>query len=201
MRRYLPLLVAFAFAFGGCGGCGSEDSFSPVKEIATESIEKDGDVWKVSFTTKIDAPIDKVWDAFTHPERAKELAPENVKKSEVVSQDGNKKTIDLVGTLDILPPGFKMQQVVTEYTYFPDEKRITSKTIDFKLADITSEYKFTSEDGGKSTLLTFTQQSKDKAALPVASLQKGALRETYILQIKVVNRALGLDKPAAAAQG
>lgn len=201
MRRYLPLLVAFALAFGGCGGCGGGDTSTPVKEIASESIEKDGDVWKVHFTSKIDAPIEQVWEAFTKPERAKELAPENVKKSEVVSSEGNKKTIDLVGTLDILPPGFKMQQVVTEYTYFPDEKRVTSRTVDFKLADITSEYKFTSEDGGKTTLVTLDQQSKDKAALPVASLQKGALRETYILQIKVLNRALGLEKPAAAAQG
>jgi hypothetical protein len=201
MRRYLPLLVAFALAFGGCGGCGGGDSSTPVKEIASESIEKDGDVWKANFTSKIDAPVDKVYEAFTHPERAKELAPENVKKSEIVSEDGNKKTIDLVGTLDILPPGFKMQQVVTEYTFYPDEKRITSKTVDFKLADITSEYKFTPEDGGKATLVTLTQQSKDKAALPVASLQKGALRETYILQIKVLNRALGIDKPAPAAQG
>ncbi|MCW5892392.1 MAG: SRPBCC family protein [bacterium] len=192
-------MLGFALAFGGCGGCGGGETTTPVKEIVTERIEKDGDVWKVNFTSKIDAPIEQVWEAFTQPERAKELAPENVKKSEVVSSEGNKKTIDLVGTLDILPPGFKMQQVVTEYTFFPDEKRITSKTIDFKLADITSEYKFTAADGGKATLLTFTQESKDKAALPVASLQKGALRETYILQIKVVNRALGLDKPAAAA--
>jgi len=32
----------------------------------------------------------------------------------------------------------------------------------------------------------------------VESLQKGALRETYITQVRAINRALGLDTPPAA---
>ena len=66
-----------------------------------------------------------------------------------------------------------------------------SRTIDFKLADIDSDYRFTSTSDGK-TLLTFTQSSKQKQQALVEALQKGAIRETYITQVRAANRALGL---------
>ena len=164
----------------------------PAKEIVSESMSKLGDVWHVSFVSRFDAPVDKVYEVFSHPERSHELAPDNVLKSELVSEQGNTKVIDLVGKLDILPPGFKVQNIRTEYTLSPEEHRIVSKTIDFKLADINSEYKFEPTPDGKGTLLRFTQTSKDKGGIPVESVQKGALRETYVTQIRAVNRALGL---------
>ena len=164
----------------------------PAKEIVSESMAKSGDVWHVSFVSKFDAPVDKVYEIFSHPERSHDLAPDNVLKSEVVSEDGNTKTIDLIGKLDILPPGFKVQNVRTEYTLYPTEHRITTKTVNFKLADINSEYKFEATPDGKGTLLRFNQTSKDKGGIPVESVQKGALRETYVTQVRAVNRALGL---------
>lgn len=165
----------------------------PVKEIATERIERRGDTWHVEFTSRFDAPIDRVYDAFSHPERVKEFAPENVLKSDLLKEEGNTKLIDLVGRLDILPPGFKVQNLRIEWTYFPSEKRITTRTIDFKLADINSEYKFEPTDGGQKTLLRYSQTSKDKAPLIVESLQKGAIRENFVTQVRATNRALGLE--------
>jgi hypothetical protein len=171
----------------------------PVKEISTESIEKQGDTWHVRFTSRFAAPVDKVYDAFRHPERGHEIMPESILKSEVVSESGNTKVVDIVGRLEILPPGFKVQTLRNEYTYHPDEKRITSRSVNFKLADIDSEFKFEPTDDGQGTTLVFTQTSKDKAPMLVESLQKGALRETYVTQIKIANKALGLETPAAAA--
>jgi len=163
----------------------------PAKEIATSNMSKSGDTWHITFTSKFDAPLDKVFDAFQHPERAVEFAPENVMKAEVVKDEGNTKTIDVVGKLDILPPGFKVQNLRTQYTVYPDQHRITSKSIDFKLADIDSEYKFEPTPDGK-TLLKFNQTSKQKQQMLVEALQKGALCETYATQVRAVNRALGL---------
>ena len=163
----------------------------PAKEIATSNMSKSGDTWHIAFTSKFDAPLDKVFDAFQHPERAVEFAPENVLKSEVIKDDGNTKTIDVVGKLDILPPGFKVQNLRTQYTVYPDQHRITTKSIDFKLADIDSEYKFEPTPDGK-TLLKFNQTSKQKQQMLVEALQKGALCETYATQVRAVNRALGL---------
>jgi len=94
-----------------------------------------------------------------------------------------------------------VQNLRNEWTFFPNEKRITSKSVDFKLADLASEYKFEPIDGGKGTLVTFTQTSKDKSPMLVDSLQKGALKETYVRQVEMVNKALGVTSTTAAAPG
>ena len=193
-------LLALAVSFAGCGGCNRAQE-GPVKEITSESIEKVGDTWNVNFTSKIDAPVDKVWEAMAQPERMHEMMPDNILKSELVSKDGDTKVVDLVFKLDILPPGFKVQNIRNQIQIFPNDKRIEQKSVDFKLADITSEYKLTPSPDGKGTILTFKQTSKDKSPLLVDSLQKGALRETYIRQVDIVNKALGLDKPAAPPAG
>jgi len=190
-------LLALAVAFAGCGGCNRTQEGS-VKEITSESIEKVGDTWNVNFTSKFDAPVDKVWEAMAQPERMHEIEPDNILKSELVSKDGDTKVVDLVFKLDILPPGFKVQNIRNQIQFFPNEKRIQQKSVDFKLADITSEYKLTPTSDGKGTILTFKQTSKDKSPLLVDSLQKGALRETYIRQVDIVNKALGLNQQPAA---
>ena len=190
-------LLALAVAFAGCGGCNRTQEGS-VKEIASESIEKVGDTWNVNFTSKFDAPVDKVWEAMAQPERMHEIEPDNILKSELVSKDGDTKVVDLVFKLDILPPGFKVQNIRNQIQFFPNEKRIQQKSVDFKLADITSEYKLTPTSDGKGTILTFKQTSKDKSPLLVDSLQKGALRETYIRQVDIVNKALGVNQQPAA---
>ena len=182
----------------GCGGK-TEPTCPPAKEIGTSRVVKNGDTWDVSITSNIDAPVDKVFEAASHPEKGHDLVPESILKSELVGEDGNKKTMDIVVRLDILPPGFKVQNVRNEYVYYPQDKRFTTKSIDFKLADITSEYKFEPSSDGKSTVLKFTQKSKDKSPMILDSLQKGAQCETFAIQAKVVRRALGLDtdKPAS----
>jgi hypothetical protein len=146
----------------------------PAKEIATSAMQKTGDTWHVSFTSKIDAPLDRVFDAFQHPERAVEFVPENVKKSEIVSQEGDTKTVEIVGSLDILPPGFKVQSLRTDYTVHPADHSIDSHTVN-KLADIKAQYKFESTSDGKATLLKFTQTAQQKQPLPTEALEKGAL--------------------------
>ena len=193
MRTLLTVLIGIAF-LSGCGGK-TEPSCSPAKEIATSSVVRNGDTWNVAITSSnIDAPIDKVLEAANHPERGHELVPESILKSDLVSENGNTKTMDIVARLDVLPPGFKVQNIKSEYTYYPEQKRFTTKSIDFKLADINSDYRFEPTPDGKATVLKFTQTSKDKAPMIVESLQKGAICETFSIQVRVVRRALGLDK-------
>ena len=172
----------------------------PAKEIVTEKIERDGDVWHASFVSKIDATPDEVWQAFSQPERSSEMMPESFKQSKVVSSEGNKKVVDFIAVLEILPPGFKVQNPRVEITYFPNEKRMTTKTIDFQLADITSEYKIEPADGGKATIVRVEQQNKPKTASIVESLQKGAIRESYINQIRAANKGIAQERAARAAK-
>lgn len=200
MRILGAFAVALTVALSGCGGCGGVDLSGPAKEIVSESIEKEGDTWNVSFVSTIDAPVDRVFEAFSHPERAHEHVPEAVLKSELVSETGNVKVVDVVGRLEVLPPGFKVQNLRNEYTFYPDEKRFTSRSIDFSLADISSEFKFEPTPDGKGTVVRVTQTNKTKAPMIVESLQKGAIKETYITQIRAVNRALGIESTGADAQ-
>ncbi len=199
--KWIPLAAAaFALALHGCGGCGGgggEGEILP-KELVSQNIERKGDTWYLSFVSKIDAPVDKVYDAFSKPEMGHDMAPENILKSEVVSEEGNKKVVDIVIRLDILPPGFKVQNIRQEYVFFPDQKRFTTRSIDFKLADMNSEYRFEPAPDGKGTLVKFTQTSKDKAPLLLESLQKGALRETFVTTVRVISKSLGLGAPPEA---
>jgi hypothetical protein len=197
MRTLALIVIGVAFV----AGCGSktEPSCSPAKEIATSSLVKTGDTWDAVLTSNIEAPVDKVLEAASHPEKGHDLVPESILKSEILSESGNVKTLDIVLKLDILPPGFKLQNVKNEYTYNLPEKRFTTKSIDFKLADITSEYRFEPSADGKGTLLKFTQKSKDKGGIALESLQKGAQCETFVIQVRAVRRALGLDKAPAAS--
>jgi hypothetical protein len=203
MKAIVGIVVALVIAIGGYLGYYYYSTPSTLvgvpKEITSEKIERRGDTWHVNFTAMFAAPIDQVFEAFQHPERAHEFVPENVMKSEIAKDEGNTKVVNVVGKLDILPPGFKVQNLMTEYTVFPAEKRISSKSINFKLADITSNYRFEPAGDGKATLLKFDQTSKDKAPLIVESLQKGALRETFATQVRAVNRALGLAPKVASA--
>ena len=193
MRTIFVALVGILLV-SGCGGK-TEPSCSPTKEIATSSLVKNGDTWDVAITSNIPAPIDKVLEAAQHPEKGNELVPESILKSEIVTDNGNTKTLDIVARLDVLPPGFKVQNVRTEYTYFPQEKRFASKSIDFKLADITSDYKLAPSADGQGTVVNFTQKSKDKSPMIVESLQKGALCEQFAIQMRVIRRALNIDLP------
>ena len=164
-----------------------------MKEIATSRVSKDGDTWHIAITSNIDAPVDKVLEAASHPEKGHDLVPESILKSEIVTDGGDKKLLDIVARLDVLPPGFKVQNIKTEYTYYPQEKKFRTKSIDFNLADLDSEYVFEPSADGKGTVLKYTQTSKTKSAMIVDSLQKGALCETFAIQVRVVRRALGLD--------
>ena len=172
----------------------------PAKEIVSEKIERDGDVWHASFVSKIDATPDEVWEAFNQPERSSEIMPESFKQSKIVSAEGNKKVVDFIAVLEILPPGFKVQNPRVEITYFPNEKRMTTKTVDFQLADITSEYKLEPADGGKATVVRVEQQNKPKTKSIVESLQKGAIRESYINQIRAANKGIAQERAARAAK-
>ncbi len=172
----------------------------PAKEIVSEKIEREGDIWHASFVSKIDATPDEVFEAFNQPERTAEIMPDSFKQSKLVSSEGNKKVVDFIAVLEILPPGFKVQNPRVEITYFPSEKRMTTRTIDFQLADITSEYTIEPADGGKATIVRLEQKNKPKTASIVESLQKGAIRESYINQIRAANKGIAQERAARAAK-
>ncbi len=161
----------------------------PVKEIVREQMVKEGDTWHIQFETIFEAPVARVYEAYTQPERAHELAPDRVSASDLKSSTDNSKVVEIHGRVLNLP----LQRLVIQYDFKPAERRISSRTLEYKLADITSEYVFESSPDGQKTVLRFTQTSKDKLGNPLPeSVQKGALKETYVTTVRTVRKALGL---------
>ena len=162
----------------------------PLKEIASEKMEKTGDTWHIEFQTLFDAPVDRVYEAYSQPERAHEFAPERVLVSELKSSSGDKKVVELRARVLNLP----IQRLTVEYTLDPQGKRITSRTLDYNMADISSRYEFEGSPDGKRTLLKFTETSKEKLGNPLPeSVQKGAHKESYVTAVRMVNKALGIS--------
>jgi uncharacterized protein YndB with AHSA1/START domain len=167
----------------------------PFREIARETMVKEGDTWHIEFDTVFNAPVGRVYEAYTRPEQAHELAPDRVLASELKLDEGNKKVVEIRGKVLNLP----VQRLVVEYTMYPDQKRITSRTLEYNLAEISSEYVFQPSPDGERTLLRFKQTSKDKLGNPLPeSVQKGALKETYVTTVRTVMKALGLTAGTAS---
>jgi len=157
----------------------------PVEEILSEKLEKNADTMQIEFTSRIDAPLETVFAAFTEPERGQEFG-ENVRYSQLLQHEGNRKVVEF--ELVILG---RPQRFILEFTFFPAEHLVKVKTVENQIADLTGEYRFTPSPDGTKTLLTYTGTSKDKIDLPAPlSFQKSALRETFVSSIRALKKGL-----------
>jgi uncharacterized protein YndB with AHSA1/START domain len=157
----------------------------PVAEILSEKLEKDTDTMEIEFTSRVDAPVDAVFRAFTEPERSQEFS-DSVRYAKLLSNEGNRKTIEFEMVILGQP-----QRLTLEFTFVPGEHRVTIRTIENQYSDLSGEYRLTPSPDGTKTLITYTGISKDKAKLPVPlALQKSALRETFVSTIRALKKGL-----------
>lgn len=157
----------------------------PVAEILSEKLEKDTDTMEIEFTSRVDAPVDAVFRAFTEPERSQEFS-DSVRYAKLLSSEGNRKTVEFEMVILGQP-----QRLTLEFTFVPGEHRVTIRTIENQYSDLSGEYRLTPSPDGTKTLITYTGISKDKAKLPVPlALQKSALRETFVSTIRALKKGL-----------
>jgi uncharacterized protein YndB with AHSA1/START domain len=157
----------------------------PVAEILTERIDKNADRMEVDFTTRIDAPVEAVFQAFSQPERTQEFS-DNVRLSRLVSDQDNRKVVEFEAKVLDRPQNFTL-----EFTFFPSEKRVTFATVENPLADMQGEYRFLPSPDGSKTLLIYQATSRDKASLPIPlSMQKSAAREGFVSLIRALKKSL-----------
>jgi uncharacterized protein YndB with AHSA1/START domain len=157
----------------------------PVPEILSEKLEKNTDTMEIEFASRIDAPIEAVFRAFTEPERSKEFS-DSVRYAKLLQADGNRKTVEFEMVVLGQP-----QRLTLEFTFLPQENRVTIKTVENQFSDFTGEYHFTPSPDGSKTLITYSGTSKDKAKLPIPlALQKSALRETFVSTIRALKKGL-----------
>lgn len=167
-----------------------------VPEILSEKLEKNTDTMSVEFTSRVDAPVEEVLRAFAEPERSVEFS-NIVRFSKLVQSDGNKKVVEFEMVILGQPQHFTM-----EFAFFPEERRVTLKTVENSLSDLHGEYRFSpSPDGGK-TMLTYTGTAKDKVKMPIPmGLQKSALRETFVATVQALKKGLAAQQSAPRAAG
>jgi hypothetical protein len=168
----------------------------PVPEILSEKLDKDADTMSIEFTSRIDAPMDAVLRAFAEPERSAEFS-RIVRFSKLVHSERNKKTVEFEMVILGQPQHFSL-----EFTFLPEERRVTLKTVENPLSDLSGEYRLVPSPDGTKTLLTYTGTSKDKAKLPIPlALQKSALRETFVATIQALKKGIAAQLNAPPSVG
>jgi len=162
--------------------------YGNAKEVAEESIEKDGTKWTIHMESVLAQPIDKVWKALHQPERSHEFI-EAFKKSELKKEEGDTKTVEFQVQVLTLP----LQSFVVQLTFDDANHTMTAKTLSGP-QDQSATYRLSSLDADK-TLLVYDATATEKISVPLPlSIQKGAVRELFVNQIRAIEQGIAQDE-------
>jgi hypothetical protein len=154
-------------------------------EVVDASFKKDGAVAQIRYVGVIDGPLDKVQDAVWGVERSSQMI-ENIRKSELMQQDGNKKTVLMQLKAGTLP----LQQVVMLFTLDAPNHEISFKTTQAQAADLEGKYHL--EAAGNRTRITYEATQTDKIANPFPDgVVETANREVFVNTVRGINKSLG----------
>ncbi|MBI4518791.1 MAG: hypothetical protein HY699_23600 [Deltaproteobacteria bacterium] len=158
----------------------------PHKEIVEEKITKEGQVTTTRFVSIVDAPLAAVEKALGEPERSQESI-ENITLSKLLKSEGNKKVVEM----NLRALNLPLQYYTMEFTMYPDQHRITFKTVESQAQDIEGEYKLEGSPDGTRTRIEYSSKSRDKIAVPLPqSVIDGANRETFVNTIRGLKKSI-----------
>ena len=165
----------------------------PVAEILSERLDKHAATMTMEFTSRLDAPLADIWQAFSEPERSAEFS-ETIRVSRLLQAQGNRKLI----LFEMVMLG-QPQRLSMQFTFLPAENRVRIQSVESQLSDIQGEYRFTSSPDGTKTLLTYTGTLKDKVSLPVPlALQKNAARESFVSTVRALKKGVESQNPTGS---
>jgi len=160
----------------------------PVEEITYAKLDKDGKVFDIEMHSRIDAPVDKVWEALKKPELLADNS-DQYKLSKLLKQEGNTKDLEL----HVLALG-NLQQFKVRLTFDDNAKHVRVETLESNLADIEGEYELEPSPDGTKTLYVYKATQTDKVALPISTdVQRSALKESFVNQVRAIKKQLGLS--------
>lgn len=167
--------------------------YANAKEIAAESIEKDGSKWTIHMESVLAQPIDKVWKAMRQPERSHEFI-DAFKKSDLKKEEGNSKTVEFQVQVLSLP----VQTFVAQLTYDDASHQAQLKTLSGP-QDQNATYQLTALDPNK-TLLVLDGTAVDRVSFPLPlSVQRGAMRELFVDQVRAIQKGVEAENAKAKA--
>ena len=163
------------------------------KEIVEESFNKDSGVATARYVGVIDGPIDKVQDAVWDVEHVSQMV-QNFKKSELMKQEGNSKTV----LMQLQALNLPLQQYTMEFTLDAAKHQVTFKTMQSQAADLEGSYKLEASPDGQKTRMIYEVKSTDKIAVPFpASVIESANREVFVNTVRGVEKAVKAPPGAA----
>ena len=152
--------------------------------LLSENITHDGDMWKADFTARIPAPEQTVFSAIRDIEKNHS---DQVKAVRVVSQSGNKKTVDM----DLGGLGGQTITTELEFEYLPDDKKILYHTVNNPLLDTHATYQLSDE--GSSTLIAYHEDTHLLQQVPVPDgMIKQVIRTIFVAQLEGLKQALNI---------
>ena len=158
----------------------------PMKEIVDEKVTHEDSVTRTQFVSLIGGPIAAVQKALWDVENSQKTV-ENIKMSKLIEAKDNTKVVEI----NLQSLNLPLQNLTMQWTLYPDEHRITFKTVRSQAQEIEGEYKLESSPDGTRTRLTYTSVSKDKIAVPFPqSVLDSANRETYVNTVRGIEKSL-----------
>ena len=158
----------------------------PMKEIVDESVSHEDNVTHTRFVSLINGPVATVQKAIWDVENSQNTV-ENIKMSKLIESKDNAKLVEI----NLQSLNLPLQNLTMEWTLYPDQHRITFKTVRSQAQDIEGEYRLESSPDGTRTRLTYISVSKDKIAVPFPqSVLDSANRETYVNTVRGVEKTL-----------
>ncbi|HYA34757.1 MAG TPA: SRPBCC family protein [Candidatus Binataceae bacterium] len=157
--------------------------------MVSETIEHKGDVWETNFSARLPAPEASVFDAIKNFENSHS---EEIKSVKVLSETEDEKTVEMT----LAAPAGQTITTVLQFHYFPEDRKITYKTVNATDFATDAEYQLTDE--GANTLLKFHGQTKITQQLPVPDgVIKHVIRGTFMAQLEGLRRSLHIQSAQA----
>jgi carbon monoxide dehydrogenase subunit G len=203
MKTIVGVVVGVVVLLAALGGwqywrmTSAASRWSSAEELAFEEIVKNGRTWTVRLESVIERPIDQVWEAMQQPERSAEFIPETFKRSELKSSSDGKKIVEMQIRVLTLP----VQTFLAEMTYDAAAKAVSVETRG-GAQDLVATYRLESSPDGTSTRLVYSGKAEERINVPLPeSVQKGAMRELFVKQVRAIERGIEQELRDRAEKG
>lgn len=159
----------------------------PMKEIVEEQVTHEDTVTRSRFVSLVDAPVAAVERALWDVENSQGVV-KNIKLSKLLASKGDTKLVEI----NLQSLNLPLQNFVMLWTRYPEEHRITFKTVKSQVQDLQAEYRLEASPDGTKTRIVYTAVARDKIAVPFPqSVMDSASRETYINTVRGIEKSIG----------
>jgi carbon monoxide dehydrogenase subunit G len=156
------------------------------KEIVSQSIEKQGDVWRISIDSLIDRPALQVWEALKQPERSHEFI-DTFRKSELVEESENRKVVRLQAQMLTLPA----ISIEAEFRFDDEHLRATMRSIGNAPQQFDTTYEVMPSPAGDKALVRYRGEVRNRVRLPLAdNVQRGAIQELFVKTVRAIRAGI-----------